>query len=199
METCLYLCGSVQGKQRNDFTSFRESYPQPREPVPSFFAERVRALNSLTILVKISSNRRLSSASGIPSNETHFSPFSHPQEAYPRVSCSHPHARGPGRASGTPRQGACPSERLSPRRRYPRRQRLGTAAIASLLSGGRARKRPGINVLFRANLLGVPRLGLIVPKRVFPRAVDRNRMKRLLRELFRAQQARLGSRDILIR
>jgi ribonuclease P protein component len=29
--------------------------------------------------------------------------------------------------------------------------------------------------------------------------VDRNRMKRLLRELFRAQQARLGSRDILIR
>ena len=153
----------------------------------------------MTILAKISSNRRLLSASGIPSNETHFSPFSHPQEAYPRVSCSHAHARGPGRASGTPRQGACPSERLSPRRRYPRRQRLGTADIASLLSGGRALKRPGFSVLFRANLLGVPRLGLIVPKRVFPRAVDRNRMKRLLRELFRAQQARLGSRDILIR
>jgi ribonuclease P protein component len=54
-------------------------------------------------------------------------------------------------------------------------------------------------VLFRANPFGIPRLGLIVPKRVFPRAVDRNRMKRLLRELFRALQARLGSRDILIR
>ena len=54
-------------------------------------------------------------------------------------------------------------------------------------------------MLFKANLFGVPRLGVIVPKRVFPRAVDRNRMKRLLRELFRAQQARLGSRDILIR
>jgi len=54
-------------------------------------------------------------------------------------------------------------------------------------------------VLLRANPLGVPRLGLIVPKRVFPRAVDRNRMKRVLRELFRAAQARLGSRDILIR
>jgi ribonuclease P protein component len=88
---------------------------------------------------------------------------------------------------------------LSARRRYGRRQRLGTADIASLLSGGRALKRPGFSVLFRANLFGVPRLGLIVPKRVFPRAVDRNRMKRLLRELFRAQQARLGSRDILIR
>jgi ribonuclease P protein component len=54
-------------------------------------------------------------------------------------------------------------------------------------------------VLLRANPLGVPRLGLIIPKRVLPRAVDRNRMKRVLRELFRAQQARLGSRDILIR
>ncbi|TMH42089.1 MAG: ribonuclease P protein component [Betaproteobacteria bacterium] len=88
---------------------------------------------------------------------------------------------------------------MSARRRYSRRQRLGTADIASLLSSGRALKRPGFSVLFRANLLGVPRLGLIVPKRVFPRAVDRSRMKRLLRELFRAQQARLGSRDILIR
>jgi ribonuclease P protein component len=88
---------------------------------------------------------------------------------------------------------------LSASRRYDRRQRLGTADIASLLSSGRALKRPGFSVLFRANLLGVPRLGLIVPKRIFPRAVDRNRMKRLLRELFRAQQSRLGSRDILIR
>ena len=53
--------------------------------------------------------------------------------------------------------------------------------------------------MFRANAFGIPRLGLIVPKRIFPRAVDRNRMKRVLRELFRARQARVGSRDILIR
>jgi ribonuclease P protein component len=88
---------------------------------------------------------------------------------------------------------------LSVRRRYSRRLRLGTTDIAALLSGGRALRRPGFSVLLRANPLGVPRLGLIVPKRVFPRAVDRNRMKRVLRELFRAQQARLGSCDILIR
>jgi len=37
-----------------------------------------------------------------------------------------------------------------------------------------------------------------VPKRVFPRAVDRNRVKRVLREWFR-KQAGLGGRDILIR
>jgi len=77
--------------------------------------------------------------------------------------------------------------------------RLGTTDIAALLASGRALRHNGFSVLLRANAFGVPRLGLIVPKRVFPRAVDRNRMKRVLRELFRAQQARLGSRDILIR
>jgi ribonuclease P protein component len=88
---------------------------------------------------------------------------------------------------------------LSARKRFGRRQRLGTTDIAGLLSNARALRRPGFSVLSRVNAYGVPRLGVIVPKRVFPRAVDRNRMKRLLRELFRAQQARLGSRDILIR
>jgi ribonuclease P protein component len=77
--------------------------------------------------------------------------------------------------------------------------RLGTTDIAALLAGGHTLRRPGFSVFFRANAFGFPRLGLIVPKRVFPRAVDRNRMKRVLRELFRARQARLGNRDILIR
>ena len=85
------------------------------------------------------------------------------------------------------------------RSRYSRRLRLGTTDIAALLARGRALKRPGFSVLSRVNTFGVPRLGLIVPKRIFPRAVDRNRVKRVLRELFRHQQARLGSRDILIR
>ena len=54
-------------------------------------------------------------------------------------------------------------------------------------------------MLLKANAIGICRLGLIVPKRVFPRAVDRNRAKRVLREWFRGHQERLGSRDILIR
>jgi len=40
---------------------------------------------------------------------------------------------------------------------------------------------------------------VIVPKRIFPRAVDRNRMKRLLREWFRHNQAALGNSDIVAR
>jgi len=83
--------------------------------------------------------------------------------------------------------------------RYRHWQRLRTADVAALLTSGRLSKRPGFSVSLKANALGVPRLGLIVPKRVFPRAVDRNRMKRLLREWFRRKQAILGGRDILIR
>lgn len=88
---------------------------------------------------------------------------------------------------------------MSESRRYHRRQRLGTSDIAALLSGGRTVERSGFNVLLKPNALNTPRLGLIVPKRVLPRAVDRNRVKRLAREWFRNNQARLGGRDILIR
>ncbi|MGB5082147.1 MAG: ribonuclease P protein component [Burkholderiales bacterium] len=88
---------------------------------------------------------------------------------------------------------------MSARRRYPRRQRLGTPDIVALLSAGRTIKRSGFDVLLKPNALGVPRLGLIVPKRVLPRAVDRNRVKRMVREWFRNNQARLGNRDFLVR
>ena len=88
---------------------------------------------------------------------------------------------------------------MSERQRLGRRQRLGTTDIASLLSGARAIKQPSLSVVLKPNAIGICRLGLIVPKRVFPRAVDRNRAKRVLREWFRAHQAQLGSRDILIR
>src|SRR6266700_2764745 len=80
-----------------------------------------------------------------------------------------------------------------------RRKRTHGFLVRMRTRGGRAIKRPGFSVLLKANVLGVPRLGLIVPKRVFPRAVDRNRVKRLLREWFRGHQTRLGSCDILIR
>jgi len=88
---------------------------------------------------------------------------------------------------------------LSERKRYSRKQRLGTRDIVALLSGGQTIKRSGFGVSLKRNSLGGPRLGVIVPKRVLPRAVDRNRVKRLVREWFRNNQSRLGNRDILIR
>ena len=44
-----------------------------------------------------------------------------------------------------------------------------------------------------------PRLALVVPKRLAPRAVTRNRIRRLVREAFRLQQPRLGGHDCVVR
>jgi ribonuclease P protein component len=51
----------------------------------------------------------------------------------------------------------------------------------------------------RANGLEIARLGLIVPKRHLSLAVDRNRVKRMIREWFRHRQSSLEGRDVLVR
>ncbi|MCB5189044.1 ribonuclease P protein component [Methylobacillus caricis] len=52
---------------------------------------------------------------------------------------------------------------------------------------------------YQPNNLGHARLGLIVGKKVARRAVDRNYMKRVLRELFRVRQDQLQGLDIVAR
>jgi len=54
-------------------------------------------------------------------------------------------------------------------------------------------------VHYQHNQLGWPRLGLIVAKKVARHAVDRNYMRRVLRECFRKNQHQLKSLDIVIR
>jgi len=49
------------------------------------------------------------------------------------------------------------------------------------------------------NSLAHPRLALVVPKRLAPRATSRNRIRRLIREAFRLQQQRLGGNDCVVR
>jgi ribonuclease P protein component len=49
-----------------------------------------------------------------------------------------------------------------------------------------------------ANDLGWARLGLIVGRKVEPRAVRRNYLKRLVREAFRLHQGDIGSQDVVV-
>lgn len=49
-----------------------------------------------------------------------------------------------------------------------------------------------------ANQLSHPRLGLIVSKKVSKKAVERNKLKRRLREIFRLNQNNLNSFDIVV-
>lgn len=54
-------------------------------------------------------------------------------------------------------------------------------------------------VMVRPNALGHARLGMIVAKRLLPRAVDRNRVKRCVREAFRGRRHNLPACDFVVR
>lgn len=54
-------------------------------------------------------------------------------------------------------------------------------------------------VHYQPNQIGNARLGLVVGKKVAKRAVDRNYMRRVLREFFRIQQYEINHVDLVIR
>jgi len=54
-------------------------------------------------------------------------------------------------------------------------------------------------VMVRPNAEGIPRLGMIVAKRLLGRAVDRNRVKRCVRESFRLVLPELPACDFVVR
>ena len=49
-----------------------------------------------------------------------------------------------------------------------------------------------------SNGLGFPRIGLAVSRRVSKRAVERNRIKRIIRDSFRHHQHELGAIDYIV-
>lgn len=54
-------------------------------------------------------------------------------------------------------------------------------------------------VLARPNQAGIARLGLVIGKRLLPHAVDRNRVKRCVRESFRLVRSQLPACDFVVR
>jgi ribonuclease P protein component len=54
-------------------------------------------------------------------------------------------------------------------------------------------------VMARPNQVGHARLGMVVSRRLLPRAVDRNRVKRCIRECFRVRLDKLPACDFVVR
>lgn len=69
---------------------------------------------------------------------------------------------------------------------------------SAALAHGEPRSRRHFTLFVRRNGLERARLGIIASKRVAPRAVDRNRAKRLAREAFRMLRHELGGLDIVV-
>lgn len=56
-----------------------------------------------------------------------------------------------------------------------------------------------LQLLAKPNNLGHARLGVIVSRKISKRAVDRNYIKRTLREYFRVNQLEFGNLDVVVR
>ena len=81
----------------------------------------------------------------------------------------------------------------------PRAARLlERSGYEAALAGKPVVVRRHFSVFVHENALKRSRIGVIVGKKGAPRAVDRNRIKRLVRELFRRERWRLGSNDLVV-
>lgn len=85
-------------------------------------------------------------------------------------------------------------------RRFGRDKRLLTPRQFKAVFDSPTGRAPGRNVLLlaRENQLEHPRLGLVIGKKSAKLAVERNRLKRIIRESFRHRQEKLSGWDIVV-
>ena len=82
---------------------------------------------------------------------------------------------------------------------FPRRNRLLTAAdYREVFKQPKRVSSPELLLLFTQNQQANPRLGLAIAKKQIKNAVDRNRVKRIIRESFRCKFQDLPAVDIVV-
>ena len=82
---------------------------------------------------------------------------------------------------------------------FPRQSRLTCGAqYRGVFANAKRYADPYFTLLVGNTPVDQARLGLAVAKRAAPRAVDRNRLKRLIRETFRHQSATLPKSDVVV-
>ena len=82
---------------------------------------------------------------------------------------------------------------------FPRQKRLTRAIEYKQVFQNNFRQADGSITILVGKLPGfAPRLGFAIAKKQIPKAVQRNRLKRIFRESFRRNQFRLPARDMVI-
>ena len=136
-------------------------------------------------------------------HEKNLSALRRPPQANARFSRANAHSRRSSSDSSASRQGTLAARGLTVgtriRQRLRREQRLGSAAVAATLKGGKVVRATRFHLYRLSGTADYPRLALIVPKRLAPRSVTRNRIRRLVREAFRLRQQKLGPLDCVVR
>ncbi|NGY06489.1 ribonuclease P protein component [Solimonas terrae] len=83
--------------------------------------------------------------------------------------------------------------------RFPRRARLlKPAEFKAVFEGGARIHERGLTAVSVANNLAHARLGLAISKKALPLSVDRNRLKRKIRDTFRLNHRNLPAVDLVI-
>ncbi len=137
-------------------------------------------------------------------NETDFSTQYSEARPHPRFPCPHGDTRRTQGAKGPAGQGPRASDSLIggilPRsERFPRAARLLEPDAYRRVFSKPIRSSDSLfTVLARANRLGSARLGLAISKKQLRRAVERNRIKRVVRESFRQQRPSLPPIDLVV-
>jgi ribonuclease P protein component len=88
---------------------------------------------------------------------------------------------------------------VTTRLRLRRPQRLAADDVGQALKDGRRFRGARFSLYGRPNAVGLARIALVVPKKLVPRAVDRNRIRRIARETFRLRQEQLVGLDLVVR
>jgi len=142
-------------------------------------------------------------------HEAHLSTKQPPPQEDPRFPCAHGHPERTPRAGASPRQGPQASVGLTTGPQFPgpppaafslpREHRLtDKPQFDSVHRTGVRASDPLFMVIARPNGLEYPRLGLAVGVKAAGNAVNRNRIKRLVRESFRGRKRDLPPVDVVV-
>ena len=165
---------------------------------------RPRRLNRLTAHTAKRSNVRLFPTKA--DHETHVPAIGGAPQAYPRLSQQDEDRRRSQGAARTACQGPRPARGVSVRSTAQpaigtnRNQRLsGTEAFARLFREGRRFSGRHLQLIAAPAARNMGAVGYIIARQHLPRAVDRNYLRRILRETLRSRRPAVLRFDIIVR